>query len=129
MSTHDPLTAPVPGADSRNVGGVQLDIVRAGNGRVKRAIYPPGFRWSIHMQPVSKTPTCEHAHVGFLARGRIHVEFGDGVVAEYEAPAALALEPGHDAWVVGDEPAVFIEVDFEGETAARFGLVSRARRS
>lgn len=127
MSTRDPLTAPMPGADSRTVGGVQLDIVRAGSGRVKRAIYPPGFRWSTHMQPITKTASCEHAHVGFLARGRIHVQFGDGVVAEYEAPAAMALEPGHDAWVMGDEPAVFIEVDFEGDTAARFGLASRAR--
>jgi hypothetical protein len=115
------------GADSRTVGTVQLDIVRAGNGRVKRAIYPAGFRWSTHMKPVTGTDSCEHAHVGFLARGRIHVHFGDGVVQEFEAPAALAIEPGHDAWVMGSEPAVVIEFDFEGDTAARFGLASRAR--
>lgn len=122
MSAQDPLTAPMPGADSRVVAGVQLDIVKTGAARVKRAIYPAGFRWSTHMKPVTGTETCTHAHVGFLARGRIHVHFPDGCVQEYEAPAALAIEPGHDAWVMGDEPAVLIEVDFEGETIARFGL-------
>jgi hypothetical protein len=110
------------GADTRVVGGVQLDIVRTGSGRVKRAIYPTGFRWSTHMKPVTGTVTCMHAHVGFLAQGRIHVHFPDGCVQEYQAPAALAIEPGHDAWVMGEEPAVVIEVDFEGDTAARFGL-------
>jgi hypothetical protein len=89
---------------------------------VKRAIYPAGFRWSTHMKPVTGTDTCQHAHVGFLARGRIHVHFPDGCVQEFHAPAALAIEPGHDAWVMGDEPAVIIEVDFEGDTVTRFGL-------
>ncbi|MBP7776272.1 MAG: hypothetical protein KA371_04035 [Acidobacteria bacterium] len=129
MSTHDPLTAPMHGADSRTVGGVQLDIVRTGTARVKRAIYPPGFRWATHMKPVSGTDSCMHAHVGFLARGRIHVHFADGCVREYEAPAALAIEPGHDAWVMGEEPAILIEVDFESDTVARFGLPAEHRHA
>jgi hypothetical protein len=116
------LTAPIPDADSRTVAGVQLDTVRTGSGRVKRAIYPVGFRWSTHMKPITHTDTCQHAHVGFLARGRIHVHFPDGCVREYEAPAVMAIEPGHDAWVMGNEPAILIETDFEGETVARFGL-------
>jgi len=129
VSTHDPLTAPMAGADSRNVGGVQLDIVRTGTGRVKRAIYPAGFRWATHMKPLIGTDRCMHAHVGFLARGRIHVHFADGCVQEYEAPAAVAIEPGHDAWVIGDEPAVLIEVDFESDTISRFGLPATHRHA
>jgi hypothetical protein len=117
------------GAEHHTVGGVQLDIVRSGAGRVKRAIYPAGFRWATNMQPVTGTATCRHAHVGFLARGRIHVHFPDGCVQEYEAPAAVAIEPGHDAWVMGDEPAVLIEVDFEGDTVARFGLPAQHRHA
>lgn len=129
MTASNSLVAPMAGADSRIVGGVQLDIVRTGSGRVKRAIYPAGFRWSTHMKPVTGTATCMHAHVGFLAQGCIHVHFPDGCVQEYQAPAALAIEPGHDAWVMGDEPAVVIEVDFEGDTAARFGLPASHRHS
>lgn len=127
MSAPDPLTAPIPGAESRTVAGVQLDIVRTGSGRIKRAIYPAGFRWSTHMKPITGTDACMHAHVGFLARGQIHVHFPDGCVQEFTAPAAVAIEPGHDAWVMGDEPAVLIETDFEGETVARFGLAATHR--
>jgi len=46
MSPIDPLTAPIPGSDRRSVGGVDLEVVRAGDARVKRMIYPVGFRWS-----------------------------------------------------------------------------------
>jgi len=121
MST-DPLLAPVPGADHREVGGVTLDIVAAGDGRVKRAIYPPGFRWSTDMKPLVGTGLCEHAHVGFLVKGRIHIRYGDGCVKEFVAPQAVVIEPGHDGWVDGEEPAVLIEFDFLGETARRFGV-------
>ncbi len=118
----DPLFAPVPGADHREVAGVTLDIVKAGAGRVKRAIYPPGFRWATHMKPAVGTAFCQHAHVGFLVKGRIHMQYADGCVQEFAAPQAVVIDPGHDGWVVGDEPAVLIEFDFLGETAKRFGL-------
>jgi len=121
MST-DPLFAPVPGADHREVAGVTLDTVQAGAGRVKRAIYPPGFRWSTHMKPLVGTDLCKHAHVGFIVKGRIHMQYGDGCVVEFVAPQAVVIDPGHDGWVVGDEPAVLIEFDFLGDTAQRFGL-------
>jgi len=122
MSAKDPLMAAIKGADHREVGGVQLDAVRAGAARVKRLIYPPGFRWSNHMKGIVGTDLCEHAHVGFLARGEIHIQYGDGCVLEFAAPQVLEIEPGHDGWVVGNEPAVVIEFDFEGETVQRLGM-------
>lgn len=63
-----------------------------------------------------------HSHVGFMAQGRINVRFADGCVVEYKAPQFVAVEPGHQGWVVGDEPAVLIEFDFEGETVNRMNL-------
>ena len=80
----DPLLDPIEGADHREIGGALVDTVRAGNGRIKRAVYPPGFRWSTHM--------------------------------------AQNVEPGHDAWVIGDEPAVLIQFDWEEGTTRRLGL-------
>jgi hypothetical protein len=129
MASTDPICAPMKGADHREVGGVQLDIARAGTARVKRVIYQPGFRWSTHMKQVVGTDLCMHAHVGFLARGQIHIQYADGCAMEFAAPQALAIEPGHDGWVVGDEPAVVIEVDFEGETARRFGMPESHRHA
>jgi hypothetical protein len=122
MSVADSLLAPMPGADHREVGGVQLDVSRAGTGRVKRLIYPAGFRWSTHMKPQVGGERCQHAHVGFLARGQIHVEYADGCKQEFAAPQVVAIDPGHEGWVMGDEPAVLIEFDFEGETARRLGM-------
>jgi len=122
MNTSDPLLAPMQNTECREVGGLQLDIARAGNSRVKRIIYPPGFRWSTHMKPIVRTNLCMHAHVGFLAHGQIHVEYGDGCTVELVAPQAIAIEPGHDAWVIGDASAVVIEFDFEGETVERLGM-------
>jgi hypothetical protein len=122
MSAIDPLFAPMQGAEHREVGGLQLDIAAAGIARVKRVIYPPGFRWSTHMKKVAGTDLCMHAHLGFLARGQINVQFADGCMLEFIAPQVLVVEPGHDGWVVGDEAAVLIEFDFAGETAGRCGI-------
>jgi hypothetical protein len=118
----DPLLAPVRGAERLEVGGCTVDIVRAGEGRVKRSIYPVGFRWSKHMASETGAERCRFAHIGFLARGHVAGEYADGCTFEFSAPAAVVIEPGHDAWVVGEEPAVLIEVDFERETTTRFGL-------
>ena len=109
-------------ADHREIGGIQLDVARAGSSRVKRIVYPPGFRWSTHMKAIVGTDLCQHAHVGFLARGQVHIQYADGCTLEFVAPQVVAIEPGHDGWVVGDEPAVLIEFDFEGETAQRCGM-------
>ena len=124
MATADPLLAPIVGATTHNLNGVQVDVAPAGSGRVKRVIYQPGFRWSTHMKSTVGTDLCMHAHVGFIARGKIGITYGDGTTLEFAAPQVVAIEPGHDGWVVGDEPAVLIEVDFMGDTAERFELTA-----
>jgi hypothetical protein len=116
------LVAPLKGASRRDVGRVRLEVGRAGEARVKRMIYPPGFRWSVDMKPVVGTDLCMHAHVGFLVQGEIHVEYGDGCVVQHKAPQIVAIEPGHDGWVVGKESVILIEVDFEGDTIRRLGM-------
>ena len=116
------LLAAVRGADHRYIGHVRLDVGRAGAARVKRMIYPPGFRWSKDMKPVTGTDLCMHAHVGFLVHGEIHIEYADGCIVEHKAPHVIAIDPGHDGWVVGNEPVVMIEFDFEGDTVARLGM-------
>ncbi len=116
------LAKPLDGAETREVAGLQLDIVRTGSARVKRLIYPAGFRWSVNMKPIVGTDYCMHAHVGFLASGSIHVQYADGCTMDVSAPEVLYIEPGHDAWVTGDEPAIVIEFDFERDTVQRLGL-------
>src|SRR5213593_434819 len=125
--TADPRLAAVKGAERRDIGRVRLEVGRAGAARVKRMIYPPGFRWSVDMKPIVGTDLCMHAHVGFLARGEIHIEYADGCVVEHKAPQIVAIEPGHDGWVVGKEPVVLIEFDFERDTVQRLGMPDEHR--
>jgi len=122
MNIADPLLSPLNQGEHRHIGGLELDIVRAGACRVKRVIYPPGFRWSRDMKAVAATELCMHAHIGFLARGKIHIQYADGCTLEFAAPQVVAIEPGHDGWVVGDETAVLVEFDFERETVDRLGM-------
>ena len=100
-------------------GGLSIDVLRVGGGRVKRVVYPPGWRWSTHMKPVSGTDHCMHTHVGFLARGRLQGRYADGCEYEVAAPAFAVIEAGHDGWVVGDDPGRVDPV----------GLPRRARRA
>jgi hypothetical protein len=127
--TRNPLVAAVRGAEFRQVGGVRLDVGRAGAARVKRMVYPAGFRWSVDMKPIAGTDLCMHAHVGFLAQGEIHIEYADGCVVEHKAPQIVAIEPGHDGWVVGREPVVLIEFDFERDTVRRLGMPDAHRHA
>jgi len=115
--------AAVGGAEiRRDIGGVRLEAGRAGSGRVKRMVYPPGYKWSTDTKPHVGTEYCMHAHVGFLVQGRIDVLYPDGCIEVFEAPHIVAVVPGHDGHVVGKEPAVLIEFDFEGETISKFGM-------
>lgn len=127
MTDNDPLFAPIPGTETRKLNGVQVDVGQAGAGRIKRVIYEPGFRWSTHMKGTTGTDLCMHAHVGFIARGRIGVQYKNGATFEFTAPQIVVIEPGHEGWVVGNEPAVLIEVDFMNDTASKFGMRDRSR--
>jgi hypothetical protein len=128
MANTDSLLAPIKDATTHKLSAVQVDVAPAGNGRIKRVIYQPGFRWSTHMKSTVGTDLCMHAHVGFIARGKVAIKYADGTTLEFTAPQVVAIEPGHDGWVVGDEPAVLIEVDFMGDTAERFGMTESHRR-
>jgi hypothetical protein len=112
----------VSGARHVSFGPVEIDVGVVGDARIKRLIYPAGMRWSTDIQPLVGTALCEHAHAGFLVEGALRFEFDDGCAIDYVAPAVVDVAPGHDAWVVGDDRAVLIEVDFETATVSRLGL-------
>ncbi len=78
------------------MGGVLIDTVRTGNSRVKRIVYPAGFRWSANLKPLIGTALCQHAHVGFLAAGRLCSQYADGTLEDFMAPQVVVIAPGHD---------------------------------
>ena len=74
------------------------------------ATFEPGWRWSESVAPIAGTTLCQVHHNGYCQAGRMRVRMEDGTEAEIGAGDVFVIEPGHDAWVVGDE--AFIGYDF-----------------
>ncbi|MFN8185855.1 MAG: cupin domain-containing protein [Gaiellales bacterium] len=85
------------------------EIVDIGGGKVMRMTLQPGWRWSEHVKPLAGTELCEAPHFQALLSGRIRVQMADGTEFDVKPGDVNVLPPGHDAWVVGDEPAVGID--------------------
>lgn len=90
----------------------QLEVVDVGGASLGRATFKPGWRWSEHVRPLAGTDSCEAAHAGYVIAGRLVVRMDDGQEEEFGPGDVMAVEPGHDAWVVGDESCVV--VDWQG---------------
>jgi class 3 adenylate cyclase len=71
---------------------------------VSREWAEPGWRWSEHVQPIVGGSSCRFHHTGVLLSGRMHVVLDDGTEMDIEGNDAVDIPPGHDAWVVGDQP-------------------------
>jgi hypothetical protein len=78
----------------------------------------PGWRWSECIKPIVGGESCQSHHVGVLISGAMHVVHNDGTESDIATGSGYVIEPGHDAWVVGDAPAVAYE--FDSSTAATF---------
>lgn len=74
--------------------------------------FQPGWRWSEHVKPAAGTEKCEATHLMYCISGQMTVQHDDGTEARIGPGDVAVIEPGHDAWVEGDEP--FVSVDFGG---------------
>ncbi len=90
----------------------RLELVKIGGATIGRATFEPGWRWSTSLQPIVKTKSCEAPHFQYHLSGILMIQMDDGKTFEAKAGDVSLLPIGHDAWVVGDEPAVV--VDFQG---------------
>ena len=89
-------------------GKGHLDVVNIG-GIVGRAVFDPGWRWSVNVQPIAGTASCQAPHSGYMVSGRMRVVMDGGEQEEYGPGDLMSIPPGHDAWTVGDEPAVVLD--------------------
>lgn len=86
-----------------------VDIVKLGGFVLRRLTFQPGWRWSEDVKPTAKTETCQIPHLNIHLAGRLGVRMDDGTEKEYGQGDISLIPPGHDAWVVGNEPVVIIE--------------------
>ena len=102
----------------RTPAKTRVEVVRLGDTQAARFTMEPGWRWSECVKPVAGTDTCQARHVGVVVSGRMHVVQDDGSEAEAGPGGIYIIDPGHDAWVVGDE--TFTAYEFESKTAETY---------
>jgi ethanolamine utilization protein EutQ (cupin superfamily) len=98
--------------ETRTPDKTKVEIVNLAGGQIGRYTFQPGWRWSECIKPVTGTDSCQVDHIGVVLSGRLHVVHDDGTETDVRAGEVYRIAPGHDAWVVGDEPAV--NVEFQG---------------
>lgn len=87
----------------------KINVIKLDGNEVMQATFEPGWQWSKDVKPVAGTDFCQVHHLGYQLSGRMHVKLADGTEAEMGPGEAANIPPGHDAWVVGDEPVVMID--------------------
>ena len=98
--------------EARTFAKGTFDLINVGGVAVGRASYEPGWKWSEHVGPLAGTDSCEVAHVGLVESGHAMVLMNDGTEIELSPGDVFYIGPGHDSWVVGDEP--YVSVHFMG---------------
>jgi hypothetical protein len=97
--------------DSRTPDKTRYDVVEVAGRKLARMTAQPGWRWSECVGSISGKDRCHERHVGVVLSGHFRVSGDDGSEGEVGPGDVYVIEPGHDGWVVGDEPYVSIELD------------------
>jgi quercetin dioxygenase-like cupin family protein len=87
----------------------QVELVNLEGGPIGRATFQPGWKWSKHVKPIAGTDSCQVAHLGYVISGRMKIVMDSGQEAEIGPGDVMECPPGHDAWIVGDEPCVIVD--------------------
>jgi len=110
----------------REFGRGRLEIVELDDVVIGRMTQDPGWRWSVDVKPIAGTDRCQYHHLGITQSGRLHVEMPDGIELEIGPGDVFEIPPGHDAWVVGEEP--WVAVDFAGARTYARSAQERSER-
>lgn len=88
----------------------KLELVTVGDVTFGRATLQPGWKWSTCVEPLARTESCQAPHLQHHVSGRLHVAMDDGSEEEFGPGDVSFLPPGHDAWVVGNEPVITVDI-------------------
>ena len=105
--------------ETREFPNGRAEILNVGEVEVGRLVFEPGGRWSNDFRPISNTDSCEASHFQYPVSGHLANLMDDGTEFVAGPSDVTSLPSGHDAWVVGDEPAVTVD---------RFGASHYAQR-
>ena len=89
----------------------QVEVCNIGSHTIGRVDFEPGWRWSTSVKPIVGTDWCQVLHIGYVLAGHLGVRTQDGAEFQLRAGDAYRIDPGHDAWVEGNDP--YQAVEFE----------------
>jgi quercetin dioxygenase-like cupin family protein len=90
----------------------RFEVIKIGHMTIGRASYDPGWKWSEHMGATTGAASCEVDHIGLVLSGHAKALMNDGREVDLMPGDFFAIGPGHDSWVVGDEP--YVSLHFMG---------------
>lgn len=99
----------------RTYSGGSIEVFEMDDFVIGRLVMQPGWRWSVNVQPIAGTERCAYHHLGYTISGRAGIRMTDGSEIEIGPNDIYEIPPGHDAWVIGDEP--WVSIDFRGARA------------
>lgn len=97
-------------AEVREFPKGRVEVVTVGSSTVSRSTMQPGWRWSECVKPIAGTESCQVQHNGYAISGQLRVRQDDGTEVDINPGDAYSVPPGHDGWVLGEEP--WVGVDF-----------------
>ena len=96
--------------ETRNFPKGKVELVKIEGVTFGLGTFEPGWKWSECVKPIAKTEWCQASHAVYHISGRLHVMMNDGTENEFGPGDVGTVPPGHDAWVVGNEPVVMLDV-------------------
>jgi hypothetical protein len=100
-------------------GNGQALVVDVAGQTVGRGTFEPGWKWSVNVKPIAGTDSCQVSHLGYVLSGRMRVFMDDGSQTDIGPGEVVAIPPGHDAEVLGDEPCEMVDFGEFGDYAKR----------
>ena len=104
--------------ETRTPNKTKVDVVHLGGTSAARLSLEPGWSWADCIKPIVGTDSCQLRHVGVALAGAMHIAHDDGTEQDIGAGEAYVIEPGHNAWVLGDEG--FVGYEFESKSAEEY---------
>ena len=98
--------------ETRPIPKGKVEVLKFEEFPVIRNTFEPGWRWSESIKPIAKTDSCQVYHLLYIVSGRLSTRLDDGSSVEFGPGEVGVIPPGHDAWVIGNEPCV--NLDFGG---------------
>ena len=89
----------------------KVEIIKLGDYTFTKYTFQPGWRWSKDIKPIMKTDFDPVPHIAYVVSGRLCIKLANGNEVEMGPDEANVVPPDHDAWVIGNEPAVYLTIE------------------